>query len=101
MTSTTSSDESTKPYSSPSISTLSFTWLLFRLRPGPFLVYTLGWIAYFVLQLGPGLVLQRLFDSLTGEAVVTLSAWSLLALYVGIEVARVIANYTARIGDIA
>ena len=84
-----------------SISTPAFTWALFRLRPAPFLVYSVGWVAYFLLQLGPGLVLQRLFDSLTGAAVVTESAWTLLALYVGIEMARVLANYTARMGDVA
>jgi len=75
--------------------------VLFRLRPGPFLVYTVGWVAFFVLQLGPGLVQQRLFDRLTGQAAVAQSAWTLLALYVAIEVARVVANYTARVGDIA
>jgi len=92
-----SSNTATKP----SISTPRFMWVLFRLRPGPFLVYTVGWVAFFVLQLGPGLVQQRLFDRLTGQAAVAQSAWTLLALYVAIEVARVVANYTARVGDIA
>lgn len=97
----TTSASTEKPFARPSISTPAFTWALFRLRPGPFLLYTVGWVAFFVLQLGPGLVLQRIFDRLTGEAPVTLSAWALLAIYVAIEVARVGANYLARIGDIA
>ncbi|MCC6454949.1 MAG: ABC transporter ATP-binding protein [Caldilineaceae bacterium] len=101
MTATTSTDVSDDALAKSSISTPRFTWALFRLRPGPFLVYSVGWVAYFVLQLGPGLVQQRLFDRLTGEAAVMQSAWTLLALYVGIEVARVVANYTARVGDMA
>ncbi|MDQ3250274.1 MAG: ABC transporter ATP-binding protein/permease [Chloroflexota bacterium] len=85
----------------PSISTPRFVWALIRLQPGSFAVYAVGWVAFFVLQLGPGLLQQSIFDRLTGAQAAGIGVWTLLALYVAVEVARVVANYTARIGDIA
>ncbi len=85
----------------PSISTPQFMAALLRLRPGAFTVYAVAWIAYFVLRLGPGWLEKLIFDTLSGAAPATQSVWSLLALLVGVEVARVLANYTARVGDLA
>lgn len=85
----------------PSISTPKFMASLLRLRPWAFVVYALSWIAYFVLQLGPGWLEKLIFDALSGAAPATQSVWTLLALLVGVELARVLANYTARLGDLA
>ncbi len=85
----------------PSISTPRFMAALLRLRPGAFALYAVAWIAYFVLQLGPGWLEKRIFDALSGAAPATQSVWTLLAFLVGVELTRVLANYLARLGDLA
>jgi ATP-binding cassette, subfamily B, bacterial len=94
----------------PSMSTLGFTWALIRKKPWPFLVYTAGWSAFSLLHLAPGLIQQRIFDTLTGAAAASMVVsssrdanaivWSFLALYVAMEVGRVIANYGYRYADV-
>lgn len=85
----------------PTISTLAFVWALIRKKPWGFLGYTVGWSAFSLLYLAPGLVEQRIFDTLTGATAATLSVWTLLALFVTAEIVRVLANYLVRISDIA
>lgn len=68
------------------------TWSLIRFRPIFFLA-NLFFSSYFIAtRLIPGLITQRFFDSLTGDAPATISLWSLLALYLAVEVTRMIAN---------
>jgi hypothetical protein len=85
----------------PTISTLAFVWALIRKKPWGFLGYTVGWSAFSLLNLVPGLVEQRIFDNLTGAAEATRSVWTLLAFFVTAEIVRVLANYLVRISDIA
>jgi ATP-binding cassette subfamily B protein len=85
----------------PTMSTLAFVWALIRKKPWGFLGYTVGWSAFSLLNLVPGLVEQRIFDNLTGAAEATRSVWTLLAFFVTAEIVRVLANYLVRISDIA
>jgi ATP-binding cassette subfamily B protein len=68
------------------------TWSLIRYRPAIFLV-NLFFTSYFIAtRLIPGLLTQRFFNILTGDAPATISLWTLLALYLAVEVTRMIAN---------
>ena len=88
----------------PSMSTLRFAWELIRKKPWPFVAHTLCWSLFCLLYLVPGLLEQRIFDNLTGEAPADVSAatsvWILLALFIAAEAGRVLANYGMQIGDI-
>ena len=68
------------------------TWSLIRYRPGLFLANLFFSSAFIATRLIPGLITQRFFDNLTGDAPATLSLWTLLALYLAVEVTRMIAN---------
>ena len=92
---------STESPKRPTMSTLAFVWALIRKKPWGFLGYTVGWSAFSLLYLVPGLVEQRIFDTLTGAAPATRSVWTWLALFVTAEVVRVLANYLVRVSDIA
>lgn len=91
-------DQTTKR---PTMSTLAFVWALIRKKPWSFLGYTVGWSTFSLLYLVPGLVEQRIFDTLTGAIPATRSVWSWLALFVTAEVVRVLAHYLVRVSDIA
>jgi ATP-binding cassette, subfamily B, bacterial len=77
----------TKPLSIPRA-----TWALIRFQPGYMTLAVLGTASFIILRLGPGLILQRFFDQLTGAATAATSLWTLLALLVGVELVRMIAN---------
>jgi ATP-binding cassette, subfamily B, bacterial len=68
------------------------TWALIRFQPGYMTLAVLGTASFIVLRLGPGLLLQRFFDQLTEAATAVTSLWTLLALLVGVELVRMIAN---------
>jgi ATP-binding cassette, subfamily B, bacterial len=68
------------------------TWALIRFQPGYMTLAVLGTASFIILRLGPGLILQRFFDQLTGAATAVTSLWTLLALLVGVELVRMIAN---------
>ena len=68
------------------------TWALIRFQPGYMTLAVLGTASFIILRLGPGLLLQRFFDQLTGAATAVTSLWTLLALLVGVELVRMIAN---------
>ena len=86
------------------MSTLRFAWELVRKKPWPFMGHTACWSLFCLLYLVPGLLEQRIFDTLTGEAPVvvdaTTSVWILLAMFIAAEVGRVLANFGMEIGDI-
>lgn len=86
---------------SPTMTTLAFVWALIRKKPWGFLGYTIGWSAFSLLFLVPGLVEQRIFDTLTGAVPATRSVWSWLAIFVTAEVVRVLAHYLVSISNIA
>lgn len=91
----------TTTQANPSISTWSFVWKLVKLYPWPYIGYTLAWSAFSMLELVPGLLQQRIFDRLTGDAAVTWGIWTLLAMISVVEVTRVVARYWTLRSDMA
>ena len=84
----------------PSMSTLGFTWGLICKKPGAFVGHTLSWSLFSLLYLVPGLLEQRIFDAVTGQAPASTSVWTLLALFIAAEVGRLLANYGMQICDL-
>ena len=74
--------------------TWTATWELIRFRPGHYLSFSILYVVGLSSRLLPGLVLQALFDGLTGAAPAGLGFWSLVALLVAAEMTRVVADYT-------
>ena len=56
-------------------------------------------IMFYVFPLIPGLIVRRIFDTLTGDAPATWSVWTLLALMVGVVVVRVLIMTGAGIAE--
>lgn len=66
-------------------------WRLIRFRPGTFLASGLmASILFYVFPLLPGLIVRQLFNDLTGGQTAGLSVTSLIALFVGAGVGRVV-----------
>jgi ATP-binding cassette subfamily B protein len=72
---------------------------LIRFRPGHFAFFSALYLVGLSSRLLPGLVLQRLFDRLSGAAPAGLGAWSLLALLVAAELGRHLADWGRVYGE--
>lgn len=98
----TTKDQTTKQ---PTMSTLAFVWALIRKKPVAYLSYTVGWSLFSLLYLVPGLVEQRIFDTLTAAsglpAAAAQSVWTLLAFFVTAELVRVLARYVVYRSDLS
>jgi ATP-binding cassette subfamily B protein len=91
---------------SATIATWPFNWRIIRYRPGLFLAHSAFVVFVFSLQIFPGLIEKAIFDTLTGANATDpaplglLSAtgaltgvWPLIAIFVGIEVARALGSF--------
>ncbi|MEZ4870028.1 MAG: ABC transporter ATP-binding protein [Caldilineaceae bacterium] len=76
---------------------LPYVWHLIRYRLGIFAIRTLVVLVLVLIPLLPGLIVQRIFDMLTGAAPTTVGWPTLLALLVGVAVAE----YTFVMAEIA
>jgi ABC-type multidrug transport system fused ATPase/permease subunit len=63
------------------------------------LLYGLLWALFLSGHLVPGLLIQALLDDLTGASAAGLGFWSLLAAMVGVQTARLTANFVKRYGE--
>ncbi|MFO7633160.1 MAG: ABC transporter ATP-binding protein [Caldilinea sp.] len=70
-----------------------FVWRLIRYAPGLFLAQSLLQIFFLVARVAPGLIERAIFDTITGAAPATASVTTLIALYVSIGLARMVAAY--------
>ncbi|MEZ4710751.1 MAG: ABC transporter ATP-binding protein [Caldilineaceae bacterium] len=86
---------------SPTMSTLAFVWALIRKKPLAYIGYTVGWSLFSLLYLVPGLVEQRIFDTLTGAQAASQNVWTLLAFFVTAEIVRVLARYVVYLSDLS
>ena len=85
----------------PSIATWPFNWRIIRYRPGMFLAHSLFVVFVFSLQIFPGLIEKAIFDTITGATPATTGlpradqngVWWLIALFVGVELARAIGSF--------
>jgi ATP-binding cassette subfamily B protein len=76
------------------LSTWKATWALIRVDPGHYAAFSALYVVGLSSRLLPGLILQRIFDHLTGGAPAGLSFWSLLGLLAAAEMARVVVDLT-------
>ncbi|MFO7663242.1 MAG: ABC transporter ATP-binding protein [Chloroflexota bacterium] len=68
------------------------TWALIRFRPWFFTANLVFGVIFIVTELIPGLITRRFFDELTGDATATIGLWTLLALFVGVQLGRMVIN---------
>ena len=68
--------------------TLNYVWALWRFQAGPMLANTVLWFLMLGLPLATGLILQRAFNLLSGDAAAGSDLRTLLALVLALEVAR-------------
>jgi ATP-binding cassette subfamily B protein len=76
------------------LSTWKATWRLIAFRPGQFGVFSALYVLGLSSRLLPGLVLQTLFDTLSGSAPAELGLWALLGLLAAAELTRVVADWS-------
>lgn len=70
-----------------------FVWRLIRYAPGLFLAQSILQIFFLVARVAPGLVERAIFDTITGAAPATVGVAALIALYISIGLARMVAAY--------
>lgn len=81
-------------------STPRMVWGMVRRYPAAYVLLIVGELSYSLLQLAPGLILQRIFDRLSGGSAAADSLWTLLALIVGVGAASVVTAYASNLGQI-
>ena len=74
------------------LSTWKATWKLIAFRPGHYASFSALYVIGLSSRLLPGLVLQTIFDRLSGAAPAGLGLWSLLGLLAAAEMTRVVAD---------
>ncbi len=83
---------SEKKRAGPGLSTLAFNRAVVGFAPGAFLVHSLFTLVVFGVEVLPGLIEKAVFDRIAGEAgpafLAPFSLWWLIALFVGVAVAR-------------
>lgn len=82
------------------LKTWPFNRRLIRYAPGPFAIFALFNFLFTAGAFVPGLVVQAIFDRLTGRADVALGIPALIALFVAIEVARFAGSFGQVWGDV-
>ena len=73
-----------------------YIWRIIRFRPGLYLLSGLfASVIFYVFPLVPGLIVQQVFNAITGNAPAGLGLWTLIALLVGASLVRVAALFAA------
>ena len=75
-------------------------WQLITYRPGLYTANVFAWIAILLVELGTGVVAKLFFDSLTDASPAGLTLWSIIALVVGVGVARILTILVGALTDI-
>ncbi len=86
----------TAPVSTPAgrtMSVMAFNRALIAYASRPFAIHAVLQIFFLGSRVLPGLVEKAVFDTITGQAQVTVSLWALIAAYIGIGLARVVSSY--------
>jgi ATP-binding cassette subfamily B protein len=78
---------------SRNMAVMPFNRALIRYASRPYTIHAVLQIFFLGSRVLPGLVEKAVFDTITGQAQLTVSLWALIAAYVGIGLARVIASY--------
>jgi len=77
----------------PTMNTWWFVWRLIRYAPGLFLARAALQIFFLTVRVVPGLIEKAVFDTITGAAPAVVGVPALIALYVGVGLARMVAAY--------
>jgi ATP-binding cassette, subfamily B, bacterial len=72
--------------------TLTFNSRLMRYARWPFALHFIFTVLLFGLQIAPGLIEKAIFDAITGAAPAVMDLWLLIALFAGVEVARLVSS---------
>ena len=72
---------------------MPFNRALIRYASRPFTIHAVLQIFFLGSRVLPGLVEKGVFDTITGQAQLSVSLWALIAAYIGIGLARVISSY--------
>jgi ATP-binding cassette subfamily B protein len=75
------------------VRTIPFNWRLIRNSPRMYALHCVFHILYIVAPVGLGLIERAVFDGLTGDVTAGINLWTLLALYVGVGLAQVVASF--------
>jgi len=75
------------------LKTIPFNWSIIRYRPWLFGIHCAFVVVAFGMQVFPGLIEKTIFDSITGAAPATIGLWTLIALFVSVEAARLFATF--------
>src|SRR5687768_9273136 len=75
-------------------------WSLITYRPWAFAFYTLFSILFYGLKIVPGLLEKAVFDRITGSTPVAFGLWTLIALFVSVELARLATSFGIAWGDV-
>jgi len=79
----------------PTLPTMFLNWRLITYSPGTFMIHSVLVVMGFLFQVLPGLIQKQVFDTITGATRAEVNLWLLIALFVGVEVARLAANVSA------
>jgi ABC-type multidrug transport system fused ATPase/permease subunit len=71
------------------LNTWRLAWRLTRFYPWLFAASVATWFLFYSIPLLTGLVTRAFFDALTGNGQAGLSVWAIVALYAGVEAARI------------
>ncbi len=81
------------------------TWKLIRFHPRSYIVFSVLYLILFGSRVIPGLIVQHIFDGLTGSAPARIGAsqpagvWTLLGLLAAVGVARIVIDFTRVYGE--
>ncbi len=76
----------------PSLSTPLFNYRLVAYDPWPFAIHSVFAVLFFIFQVLPGLIEKNIFDALSGASPALVNLWLLIALYVAVELARLLTS---------
>jgi ATP-binding cassette subfamily B protein/ATP-binding cassette subfamily C protein len=78
------------------VSGWKFLWCLLRYNPKLYSIDSFFWILIMGLPAVPGLIVREFFDTLTGESKLGFSAWTLIALLLAVDLARLVVLFAGR-----
>jgi ATP-binding cassette subfamily B protein len=88
MTAHSSGDTFASRAGRPTLATWLVNWRLIAFRPWLFGFHSILAIVFFLFLILPGLIEKSIFDTITGAEPARVNLWLLVALYIGVELAR-------------
>ena len=80
--------------------TWGFNWALIRYRPWQFAAYSVFGILFFGMRVIPGLIEKAVFDTVTGATPARFGLWTLIVIYVSVELARLSTSFAQAWADV-